>query len=226
MQVLKKGHRGVPPPFRVAAGEPFHLFDLLFRLGAYLPCVLGETSMRATISTGLFILAVPSLFGLFGLPGCGGRSLLDDPSDELPLTNPNPSNTSPNSNPERDSGAGSSSTKDASTKDASAKESEAGSGSSSGGGAGTVVCGAETCTSATQDCCATMTGAMSGAASCVAKGQCTNGAVAMCTSAASCSGGDVCCVSLGGGTGGAPTGAGGYSVTCKKTCGTGGLQLC
>jgi hypothetical protein len=71
-----------------------------------------------------------------------------------------------------------------------------------------------------------MTGAMSGAASCVAKGQCTNGAVAMCTSAASCSGGDVCCVSLGGGTGGAPTGAGGYSVTCKKTCGTGGLQLC
>jgi hypothetical protein len=175
------------------------------------------------MSTGLFILAalVPASATLT-LPGCGGRTLLDDPSDELPLTGNG-------SGSDAAGGGGSSMEKDASTSTA-----DSGSGSSSGGASGTVTCGSASCKSATQDCCTTMGTGMSVSASCVAKGACTNGVVAMCTSAADCASGDVCCGSFGGGAGGLTggTGAGGFdlssvSVSCEKsTCGTTGLQLC
>ena len=182
--------------------------------------------MRATTSTGLFVLVLAA-----GAIACGGRTLLDDPSDELPLGN-HESDAGPTPGSENDASAGKGGS---SSGSGSGSSSGSGSGSSSGsssGGSGTVVCGAVTCKSATQDCCTTMTGATSGASSCVAKGACTNGVVAMCTSAASCTGGEVCCASLGGGTttGGGGTGTGsllaGLSVACEKTCGTGGFQLC
>jgi hypothetical protein len=185
--------------------------------------------MRATTNAGFFVLVLAA-----GAIACGGRTLLDDPSDELPLGN-HESDAGPTPGSENDASGGQGGS---SSGSGTGSSSGSGSGSSSGsssGGSGTVACGAVTCKSATQDCCATMTGAMSGAASCVAKGACM-GVVAMCTSAASCSGGEVCCGSLGG-AGGAPTtgtgagGAGGIggfniSVKCEKTCGTGGFQLC
>jgi hypothetical protein len=166
--------------------------------------------MRATISAGLILFVF----------GCGGRTLLDDPDDELPLGH---------TSQEPDGGASTTTENDA----GSTKASDSGGGSSSGGS--TVSCGTATCKSATQDCCTTMSG-MAVAASCVTKGSCTMGVVAACTSASDCSSGDVCCASLGTGgtTGGGTTtggGLGGFSlsdiaVKCEKTCGTGGFQLC
>jgi hypothetical protein len=141
---------------------------------------------------------------------CGGRTLLDDPNDELPLPDggPVPINVV-DSGSNHDSGT---------TK-------------SDGGGSGTGgECGGQTCT-ASEDCCGNAAldagfSAANASLSCVPKGTC-KGLVAACGSAADCSGGDVCCASLGGGGSGSIS-VGGFniSVSCDKTCPSGGFQLC
>jgi hypothetical protein len=146
--------------------------------------------MRATISTVAFMMLV----------GCGGRTLLDDPNDELPL---------PDGGHVATGGNG---------QDAGSKEADAGM-------TGAAKCGTRACT-ATESCCATMSG-MSLSASCIAKTATCAGATVSCTDKASCSGGDICCATLAGGiaavfAGGTPD----ISVDCAKSCSGGGFQLC
>jgi hypothetical protein len=153
--------------------------------------------MRASISAAAFLLLV----------GCGGRTVLDDPNDEIVL--PDGGQVGEGSGSSSDDG-GSSSTKD-------------------GGSSSTGKCGGMTCTSS-EVCCAAQTGGtgtVSGTLSCVAKGMCM-GVTATCGSMADCSGGDVCCGSLGAGGIASALGGGTPNITvaCEKSCGTGGFQLC
>ncbi len=198
--------------------------------------------MRPTISTAALLMLVL---------GCGGRTLLDDPDDEILFV---------------DGGRHIGTSSGGEGGDGSVKESDGGSsgsssgassGSSSGSSSGTISCGTQKCDSESEDCCASLTG-MATAASCVAKGKCT-GVVTECMGSSDCSEGDVCCASFGGaggtlaGAGGAlggaagglgglggagglgglggtagTGGAGGFnlSIACAKSCTTGGFQLC
>jgi hypothetical protein len=146
--------------------------------------------MRATISTVAFLMLI----------GCGGRTLLDDPNDELPLPDGGKVITPVGTSHE-----------DAGTKE-------------DAGSTGSKMCGKSVCT-ASQDCCGTMSG-MSVSESCVAKGTCT-GATVTCMSASDCSSGDICCATLAGGiaavfAGGTPN----VTVDCAKACGMNGFQIC
>jgi hypothetical protein len=146
--------------------------------------------MRATISTVAFMMLI----------GCGGRTVLDDPNDELPL--PDGGHVSHPTEPE-DSGTP--------PEDA--------------GKPGKQACGTSTCDTATQDCCGTASG-MSAMASCVPKGTCT-GATVSCQSKSDCSSGDICCGTLVGGfasvlSGGTPD----VMIDCAKSCAGGGFQIC
>jgi hypothetical protein len=164
--------------------------------------------MRPLISTA----AAPLLFAL--LSACGGRTILDDPSDELPL---------PNGGHPAGSTSGQSS---------SGGETDSGAKTDGGSSNGTVACGTKTCESATQDCCGTMSG-MSAALACVAKGTCA-GVTTSCMETSDCPEGDKCCASAGGAGGisslaGATSAAGlDIQVSCKASCGTGitDFQLC
>ncbi len=154
--------------------------------------------MRVTVSAAAFLI----------LFGCGGRTLLDDPDDELPLDGGHHASS------------GSSSTSGSS-------------GSSSGETSDAGECGGESCSSS-EECCIDTSGlsmtssgaALASAAKCVSKGTCT-GITATCGSKSDCSGGDICCGALQGGvasllSGGTPM----VSISCDKTCASGSFQLC
>jgi hypothetical protein len=148
--------------------------------------------MRVTISTVAFIM----------LFGCGGRTVLDDPNDELVL--PDGGHVTQHTGPE-----------------------DSGTPAEEAGKPGKQSCGTGTCDTATEDCCGTASATgMSAMASCVPKGTCM-GATVSCQSKSDCSSGDICCGSLAGGlasvfSGGTPD----VTVDCAKTCPSGGFQIC
>jgi hypothetical protein len=77
-----------------------------------------------------------------------------------------------------------------------------------------VACGSTTCTTSSNECCASP----DGGGSCIAdNGACTGGVTLACDEAADCSGGAVCCQVLACGT---------NASSCKATCGTGDFQPC